>query len=399
MTRCAAHLEDLKIEEMMKLPVFKKPFARAKSTSQFILNRPLLLHEVSKHSDVRPLKFGQTRFAINLLVALRLLDIEGACRQLIASGTWESWYRTQKPSGKRAADKFRRRVGRDQFWDSLRLICPVFIPIICLLRSVDSQRSGLAGQYMVRLQKQEEEVMTAAAHFTDDVKATVLAMLRRRRKESHSRLYSVAFMLDPTNRGCDEAVAIGDEWVPVVHDDWNDYVHSLPVGDRQEVLSGFTAFQLSNESFGHPLAVESASCTPPHLWWDRHGYRAPKLQRLARRLLSVTLSASACERNWSLWSFVLSKRRLSMLPERAKKVVACISNRISIDVHCDPGRVVDRDPWAPPEDDDDGAIIGGLVGAVSDGLTDSEDSVDEDEHDNDNGCDCSGEGDDQGGRE
>eukprot|EP00918_Siedleckia_nematoides_P054246 GHVU01118437.1.p1 GENE.GHVU01118437.1~~GHVU01118437.1.p1 ORF type:complete len:161 (-),score=27.52 GHVU01118437.1:703-1185(-) len=157
-----------------------------------------------------------------------------------------------------------------------------------LLRSTDSQRSGFAGQYMIRVQREEEEVKSAAAPFSLAVQETLVAMLRRRRRESHSRLYSVAFMLDPRNRGGDMAALIGSEWVTRVHDDWNDFVLDLPLADRNEVLAGFTKFQLSNESFGHPLAKETIATTPPHIWWDRDGYCAMKLQRIARRLLSVS---------------------------------------------------------------------------------------------------------------
>ena len=39
-------------------------------------------------------------------------------------------------------------------------------------------------------------------------------------------------------------------------------------------------------------------------WWSNFGQSAPNLQRLAIRILSLTCSASGCERNWSVFEQV-----------------------------------------------------------------------------------------------
>jgi hypothetical protein len=43
----------------------------------------------------------------------------------------------------------------------------------------------------------------------------------------------------------------------------------------------------------------------PHQWWHRVGGNA--LRIIAKRILSLTCSASSCERNWSMYSFVHNK--------------------------------------------------------------------------------------------
>jgi hypothetical protein len=45
----------------------------------------------------------------------------------------------------------------------------------------------------------------------------------------------------------------------------------------------------------------------PHQWWHRVGCNA--LPKIAKHILSLTCSASSCERNWSMYSFVHSKSR------------------------------------------------------------------------------------------
>jgi hypothetical protein len=44
-------------------------------------------------------------------------------------------------------------------------------------------------------------------------------------------------------------------------------------------------------------------------WWASYGTEAPDLKRLAIRILSQTCSASGCERNWSVFEHIHSKKR------------------------------------------------------------------------------------------
>lgn len=41
-------------------------------------------------------------------------------------------------------------------------------------------------------------------------------------------------------------------------------------------------------------------------WWERFGGETPELMKFAVRVLSLTCSASGCERNWSTFESVRS---------------------------------------------------------------------------------------------
>ena len=62
-------------------------------------------------------------------------------------------------------------------------------------------------------------------------------------------------------------------------------------------------------------------------WWDLYGYKAPTLQSLAIKVLSQTTSASACERNWSAYNNILSKKRNRLGDDRCKDLVYVFMNR------------------------------------------------------------------------
>jgi hypothetical protein len=56
-------------------------------------------------------------------------------------------------------------------------------------------------------------------------------------------------------------------------------------------------------------------------WWAIYGTDAPNLRRIAMRVLSSTASASGCERNWSTFNLIHSKRRNRLGAERLNDLV------------------------------------------------------------------------------
>ncbi|XP_021827724.1 uncharacterized protein LOC110768320 [Prunus avium] len=60
--------------------------------------------------------------------------------------------------------------------------------------------------------------------------------------------------------------------------------------------------------FGGRLAVNSRKLRTPANWWKRFGRDTPELTKFAIRVLSLTCSASGCERNWS--TFEQKRNRL-----------------------------------------------------------------------------------------
>ena len=62
----------------------------------------------------------------------------------------------------------------------------------------------------------------------------------------------------------------------------------------------------------------------PHQWWSGVGGEA--LQKIAKRVLALTCSASLCERNWSMYSFVHNKSRNRLGTKKAEDLVYIYTN-------------------------------------------------------------------------
>ncbi|XP_065859631.1 nucleosome assembly protein 1;2-like [Euphorbia lathyris] len=57
------------------------------------------------------------------------------------------------------------------------------------------------------------------------------------------------------------------------------------------------------------MAVRQRTTVDPVDWWKSFGGSLPQLQKFAIKVLSLTCSASGCERNWSFFEHVHSKKR------------------------------------------------------------------------------------------
>ena len=56
-------------------------------------------------------------------------------------------------------------------------------------------------------------------------------------------------------------------------------------------------------------------------WWRLFGHSAPNLQKIAIRVLSQTASSSGCERNWSFFERIHTKKRNRLEHQRLNDLV------------------------------------------------------------------------------
>ena len=78
--------------------------------------------------------------------------------------------------------------------------------------------------------------------------------------------------------------------------------------DYQERLKAdiqLDSFDQVMGEFGSRIRIDSRTLRSPTIWWMRFGGSTPELQKFAIRVLSLTCSASGCERNWSIFESVI----------------------------------------------------------------------------------------------
>ncbi|KAL6178814.1 hypothetical protein ACLB2K_050332 [Fragaria x ananassa] len=90
---------------------------------------------------------------------------------------------------------------------------------------------------------------------------------------------------------------------------------------NQELL----LYKAKEGGFGRTLAKMGCATNDekydPVGWWSNYGNETPYLQKMARRILSLTTSSSGCERNWSAFEGIHTKKRNRLDASRLNNLV------------------------------------------------------------------------------
>ena len=119
----------------------------------------------------------------------------------------------------------------------------------------------------------------------------------------------------------------------------------MATADREFVL-----FREREGTFSDPAIWKIAPTMDAATWWSLYGYGTPVLMKLARYVLSQTTSASSCERNWSAYDHIQSKKRNRLGDNRCKDLVYVYTNQRLFDSK---SRRSDPIHWLKEDDSDD----------------------------------------------
>ncbi|XP_047335648.1 uncharacterized protein LOC124939189 [Impatiens glandulifera] len=93
-----------------------------------------------------------------------------------------------------------------------------------------------------------------------------------------------------------------------------------------KIDSQLESFKNARGLFGSKFAKMAISTKSPAEWWDSYGDECPELQMFAIRILSLTCSSSGCERNWSAFEMVHTKRRNYLHQQKMNDLVFVMYN-------------------------------------------------------------------------
>ena len=124
-----------------------------------------------------------------------------------------------------------------------------------------------------------------------------------------------------------EIMRIREKWTivgcTIVNDSWSD------TNSRLVLLDEFYAYRTQEKS---TFQVHMAN-NPMHnaiKWWNAFRACPPNLKRLAIHVLSQRSCASSCERSWSTFSLIHTKRRNRLTHAHVKKLVYIHTNHCLI---------------------------------------------------------------------
>ncbi|GFY97541.1 hAT dimerization domain-containing protein [Actinidia rufa] len=287
-TPCAAHCIDLMLEDIFKIPKFKSVFEKAVALHGFIYNRATLPNMMRHYTQQRELvKHAKTRFATAFLTLSRIHQQKNNLKKMFISDEWTNSKWAKEEQGKKVA----RFMMMSSFWNCVVYALKIAGPLIRVLRLVDTEKKSPMGYIY----------------------------------EAMDRAKETGYFLNPEFFYANPNVAQDDEIMTGMYSCISKLVSSIENQDK--ITSEMTIYMKAEGLFGLPLAVRQRASRAPADWWVAYGSTTPNLQKFAIRVLSLTCSSSGCERNWSVFQHIHSKKKNRLEQNRLNDLVFIKYNR------------------------------------------------------------------------
>jgi hypothetical protein len=325
---CAAHCLDLLLEDWGKEEWMKKLVKKGRHICVFIKNHhapQAIFRRLSPNLSLRlPV---ETRFATSFIMIERLLQVRNALERMVVDEDWSTLMRDlRRRSGTAWTKGFavRRSIRSDGFWNTCENFLYMVIPVVKALRVFDGRAPamGLAWKVMHDLQTHIRGFSRPPFRLSPELAANAMVTFENRWRLMLNDLHWAGAMLNPLLRG----------WAPL-HEHENSrtilnrvFRRLTPDQDTYvQILHQYQDFLENRGPFADSIDP-NVHAAPLHEWWDAMGGGAKALQTIARRILAQVCSASACERNWSMYSYVHNKSRNRLKHSRAEDLVYIYTN-------------------------------------------------------------------------
>ncbi|CAK8538852.1 unnamed protein product [Lathyrus sativus] len=301
---CAAHCINLMLQDMGKLEEVSGAVSHASKITKYIYNHCFALYLMRQNTGGREiLRPAPTRFATNFIALQSILSHKDALRSMVTSKEWT----TTTYSKDVKAKQFVEQVLDSSFWSTCVDIVKITEPLVRVLRIVDSEDKPAMGYLYRAMYKAREEIEKRFRRNKLKVEPYLRILDNRWDAQLRKNLHAAGYWLNPSCRFSQEYEKHKSTTQGLL-----DVIEKYAY-DSKELRTKLTVemslFKNCEGSFGRTTAVENRDEVLPDQWWETYGTEAPSLQKLAIQILSQTCSASGCERNWSVFEHIHSKKR------------------------------------------------------------------------------------------
>ena len=321
-TRCTCHCVDLLFEDIAKLAWIDNILRSAMKITVFITRKQNVLAMFRRFSEKELLKPSNTRFAYSFIVLSNLLDerVYGGLRRMIVSEQWDKW----KGSKTKKAEEIVTIIFDAKFWSDVKMIVTLCIPILKLLHLADREGATMGLIYDLT-QQMIKEINNMSLIEIDPMKLDEIKLCCRNRWSMlQSPLHLTGYVLHPIWTG--NSQEINNE----LNTGWMTTIMRYASGNQDlqnALIDEFYAYRKQTcNMFRLPFAKDINRMKNPVMWWETFGTATPNLMKLAIRVLSQGSSASPCERNWSTFSLIHTRRRNRLSPCHVEKLVYLHTN-------------------------------------------------------------------------
>ncbi|GJY36907.1 hypothetical protein Tco_0422285 [Tanacetum coccineum] len=312
---------NIMLEGIGALPRFKKILDQAKKLTIFIYSNhktSAMMRDFTKRKDiVRP---GVTRFASSFLTLQSLSEKKEQLRHMFSSTKWEECRFSSTVKGKAT---FATMIST-AFWAGVTLCLKVFTPLVKFLRMVDADWKPSMGFVYGEMIKAKEEIKAVLGDNKKAYEPIIKIIEKKMKGRLDTVLHLVAYLLNPYYSYKDTEI----QHDPDVSDAVLSFFEVILAGDLEMQLEvtnvEMPKYKKQMDRFGKELAISTCEVNnekyDPANWWGTFGGATPNLKKIAMRILALTSSSSGCERNWSTFEEIHTKKRNRL---EAEWIVEC----------------------------------------------------------------------------
>ncbi|XP_034694103.1 uncharacterized protein LOC117920605 [Vitis riparia] len=310
------------LEDIGKLPNIKRTLERAISLNGYIYNCSELLNMMRRFTGQRELlRPTKTRFATAFITLSRLHEQKNNLRKMFTSSDWSDSKRAKEQKGKTIANI----VLMPSFWNTIVFYLKVSGPLVRVLRLVDGEKKAPMGDIYEAMNRAKDAIVRSFNGNEEKYKEIFNIIDKRWEIQLHRPLHAAGYFLNPE---------FFYDKLEIEHDaeimsDLYKCILRLTrdLAKQEKVVAEVSLFTNAQGLFGNELAVRTRKTRAPAEWWAAYGASAPNLQKFAMKVLNLTCSASGCERNWSIFENIHSKRRNRLDHQRLNDLVYIKYNR------------------------------------------------------------------------
>ncbi|KAK3024556.1 hypothetical protein RJ639_043496 [Escallonia herrerae] len=193
-----------------------------------------------------------------------------------------------------------------EFWLKCQHVVKLSEPLVRVLRLTDGDKKPSMGYLYEAIDKAKETIKSNLKNRLSFYMPVLRVIDARWDKQLSSPLHSAGCFLNPRiffkpsfKKQKEVTRGLLSTTTALVPDD---YMQDL-------ISSQLEEYKQATSDFGMPIAVRQHEKLNMVAWWEKFGNNCPNLQKFAIRVLSQCTSATRCERNWSVFEFIHSKKR------------------------------------------------------------------------------------------
>ncbi|XP_047309926.1 uncharacterized protein LOC124913387 [Impatiens glandulifera] len=234
-------------------------------------------------------------------IHVHTLTIQSA-KSIISSRNWKSSSFSNTVDGK----KIEEMVIGSRLWSNTITCLKAARPLIKVLRMADSDVKPAMGFIYEQIDEAKEKIRVNFNNIKRNYELIWKIIDERWAIQLHKPLHDAGYYLNPQyHYSCDFKSNFQ------IKKGLYSCIERMITDENMisKIDSQLESYKNARGLFGSKFTKLAISTKSPAEWWDSYGDECPELQMFAIRILSLTCSSSGCERNWSAFEMVHTKRR------------------------------------------------------------------------------------------